>query len=438
MESNVKKDKDFDSPTLINYLRQEIPVEEIRDYSSSGRIASIDFVKGFAIVFIILAHYAAVWLNEEWYFVYGLAFMFLDILGPSLFIFLSALSVVFTVKRKAGKMPEKLIRNRVFSRGLIIIAIGVLLNLTYITETTYIFPLYLWGWNILFFMGFSQIFSYYALKIAKMPRAIIGILIIFLTPTIRAFLYNEKDGNLLWGFFHFIITSANPSVTLLPWISICFISTIFGEYLYEAMNNKSKNTYKGLFRIFFTWSISLLLAGVITGYSLQTFNTMNQSEYGHLLLLEIANNQSFFHLPGMPDFLIRGTASNMLYNLGAALTIIAIAFYFIDLKGKVNNVVRMFVYYGKISLSLFMIHFIFIPLYVKQLNIFLFPVIYIANVGLLGFLMYIWIEYGKGLGSPEWLMVQIGRIGQKTGENIKKTSLIAVEKTKESIKKRRT
>ncbi len=435
MESKAKKENDFDSPTLINYLRQDIPIEEIRDYSSSGRIASIDFVKGFAIVFIILAHYAAVWLDTDWYFMYGLAFMFLDILGPSLFIFLSALSVVFTVKKKAGKMPEKLIRNRVFSRGLIIMVIGAFINLS---VTYYPFPLNLWGWNILFFMGFSQIFAYYSLKLSKMPRAIIGIFIIFLTPTIRAFLYNGKDTNLIVSFFHFIITSANPSVTLLPWLSICFISTIFGEYLYEAMDKKSEDIYRGLFRIFFTWGIFLILAGVITGYTLQTFNTMNELEYGHLLLLDIANSQSFFYLPGMPDFLIRGTASNMLYDLGAALTIIAVAFYFIDLKGKSNNFVRMFNYYGKISLSLFMVHFIFMPLYFKQLNIFLFTVIYIANIGLLGFLMYIWIEYGKGIGSPEWLMVQIGRIGQKTGENIKKTSKVAVEKTKKSIEKRRT
>ena len=434
MKSNAKKENDFDSPTLINYLKQDIPIEEIRDYSSSGRIASIDFVKGFAIIFIILAHYASVWLNQDWYFMYGLAFMFLDILGPSLFVFLSALSVVFTVKKKAGKIPEKLIRNRVFSRGLIIMAIGVLIN---VGVPNYDFPLNLWGWNILFFMGFSQIFSYYALKITKMPRAIIGIFIIFLTPTIRAFLYNEQDTNLIVGFFHFLITSANPSVTLLPWLSICFISTIFGEYLYEAMNDKSENTYKGLFRIFFTWGIFLIITGVIMGFTLQTFNTMNKYEYGHIDLWRIANEQSFFYLPGMPDFLIRGTASNMLYNLGAALTIIAVAFYFIDLKGKLNNVVRMFNYYGKISLSLFMVHFIFMPLYFKQLNIILFAVICVANIGLLGFLMYIWIEYGRGIGSPEWLMVQIGRIGQKTGENIKKTSQFAVEKTKKTIEKRK-
>ena len=434
MESNAKKEEYFDSPTLINFLRQDISIEEIRDYSSSGRIESIDFIKGFAIIFIIFAHYAAIWLNEDWFFVYGLAFMFLDILGPSLFIFLSALSVVFTVKRKKGKMPDKLIRNRVFSRGLIIMVIGMLINLS---VTNYDFPLNLWGWNILFFMGFSQIFSYYSLKLAKMPRALIGIFIIFLTPIIRAFLYNGKDTNLIVGVFHFIITSANPSVTLLPWLSICFISTIFGEYLYEAMNEKSENTYKGLFRIFITWGIALIIVGVIMGYTLQTLNSMNQSEYGHLDLLRIANEAGFL-LSGMPDFLIRGTASNMLYNLGAALTIIAIAFYFIDLKGKSNNIVRMFKYYGKISLSLFMVHFIFMPLYAGQLNIFLFVVICITNVGLLGFLMYIWIEYGRGIGSPEWLMVQIGRIGQKTGENIKKTSKFAVEKTKKSIEKRRT
>ena len=433
MESNDRRKEDFDSPTLINYLRQDIPIEEIRDYSSSGRIGSIDFIKGFAIIFIMLAHYAAVWLNNDWYFVYGLAFMLLDILGPSLFIFLSALSVVFTVKRKKGKLPEKVIRNRVFSRGIIIMVIGVFINLT---ETYYPFPLNLWGWNILFFMGFSQIFSYYALKISKMPRAIIGIFIIFLTPTIRAFLYNGKDTNLVISFFHFIITSANPSVTLLPWLSICFIAPIFGEYLYEAMNEKSENTYKGLFRIFITWGIFLIFAGVIMGYTLQTLDTMNILEYGHLSLLGIANGQNYFHLPGMPDFLIRGTASNMLYDLGAALTIIAVAFYFIDIKGKSNNIVRMFTYYGKISLSLFMLHFIFMPLFVKQLNVYIFSIIVIANIGFLGFLMYIWIEYGKGIGSPEWLMVQIGRVGQKTGESIKKTSLVAVERTKQSIKKR--
>ncbi|GAH90836.1 unnamed protein product, partial [marine sediment metagenome] len=41
------------------------------------------------------------------------------------------------------------------------------------------FPLNLWGWNILMFIGFSQIFSYYALRLTKLYRAILGIIVVF-------------------------------------------------------------------------------------------------------------------------------------------------------------------------------------------------------------------------------------------------------------------
>ncbi|KKN31271.1 hypothetical protein LCGC14_0825600 [marine sediment metagenome] len=42
------------------------------------------------------------------------------------------------------------------------------------------------------------------------------------------------------------------------------------------------------------------------------------------------------------------------------------------------------------------------------------------------------MEYAKGVGSPEWLMVQLGRIGQKSGEAVKKTT----KKMYNRIKKR--
>jgi len=90
---------------------------------TSKRIASIDYVKGFAIVWIILAHAGLSWLDRDWKYVYGLVFAFLDVLGPSLFVFLSALSVVFSYKRKKGKMSEKAIRNGILTRGVVIMII---------------------------------------------------------------------------------------------------------------------------------------------------------------------------------------------------------------------------------------------------------------------------------------------------------------------------
>ncbi|MHA1885311.1 MAG: heparan-alpha-glucosaminide N-acetyltransferase domain-containing protein, partial [Promethearchaeota archaeon] len=132
MNAQLEAEIETESPPLFNYLRQEIPLEDIKDYASPRRIQSIDFVKGFAIVFIILAHTASGWLDPESRYVYGILFTLLDILGPSLFVFLSALSVIFSIKRKEGILPQKIIRNRIFTRGIVMIVIGMLTNIAII------------------------------------------------------------------------------------------------------------------------------------------------------------------------------------------------------------------------------------------------------------------------------------------------------------------
>ena len=451
MTSHTDIEIKTESPPLFNYLMQEIPLEDIRDYASPRRITSIDFVKGFAIVFIILAHTASGWLAPESYYLYGLLFALLDILGPSLFVFLSALSVIFSIKRKEGIVHPKIIRNRVFTRGFVMIIIGMLINIVVLEAGE--FKIAIYGWNIITFIGFSQIFSYYILKIRKSWRIIIGIIIILLSPTIRALLYLGKiEGNIIISIFHYIITSETPHLTLLPWVSISFISTIFGEYIYEAMNKGTKDAYVGLFRIFSVWGLIFILIGIFAffpdglnlafwepGWTLETPESVigGIDEYPHLINLLYANDQPFFHIPGMPNFLIRGTSANMFYNQGFALLIISIFFYYIDIKNKSNSFINMLIYFGKVSLSLFLIHFIFIPLFFDQFDIPFFLIVSLSYIGFLGIFMYIWMEYAKGVGSPEWMMVQLGRIGQKSGEAVKKTTkkMYAKIKKREKVKK---
>ena len=126
----------------------------------------------------------------------------------------------------------------------------------------------------------------------------------------------------------------------------------------------------------------------------------------------------------------------MFYNQGCALIIIAVFFYFIDIKNKSNSFINMLIYYGKVSLSLFLLHFLFIPIFFSQFNITFFLIVGIAYLGFMGIFMYIWNEFGRGVGSPEWLMVQMGRIGQKSGEAVVKTTKIVYNKIKkERVKK---
>ncbi|MFX1558931.1 MAG: acyltransferase [Promethearchaeota archaeon] len=446
MSSKEEKKSDSKTHDIVSYLKEEIPIEDMRDYASPQRIRSIDFVKGFAIVFIIIAHTSAAWFDSDWIYLHGMVYAGLDILGPSLFIFLSALSVIFSIRRKKGRLPDKVIRNRIFSRGLTIIVMGMIFNLIglSVVRPDIPFPLNLWGWNILMFIGFSQIFSYYAVKIKKWARAIIGIIIILISPIFREFLYLEKDSNLFIWILHFIITSPTPEITLFPWLSVCFISSIFGEYLYDAMMLGTQEAYFRLFRLFLIYGSIFIVLGIILGLQLQTPETMVESEYPHLRLYTIMNQQNYYHFPGMPEFLIRGTIGNMFYNLGAALLIIAICFYLIDIKKNDNKFTSMIEYYGKISLSLFLVEYVFLALFIGQFSIVLFPFICLAYIGFLGFLMYIWNEYGNGVGSPEWIMIQISRIGQKTGETMKKEAkkieefvVKETEKIKDTLKKKK-
>ncbi|TFF90187.1 MAG: hypothetical protein EU548_04270 [Promethearchaeota archaeon] len=428
-----KKPEATESPPLFNYLREEIPLEDLRDYASPQRIESIDAVKGFAIIFIILAHAAGGWFDAQWVYIFGMVFAALDIMGPSLFIFLSALSVIFSIKKKKGKLPDNVIRNRIFSRGATIMLIGIIYNIFSLPNTP--FPLNLWGWNILMFIGFSQICSYYALKMSGTTRVILGLFIIFTAPDFRMFLYLEKDANLFYWILHFLITSPAPHVTLVPWVGVIFISTIFGEMLYEAMMDGSKEYYVALCRSFIFWGAFCVLLGILLGSALQTPDTLPVEEYPHLDVLRIMNQQDYYQFPGLPEFLIRGTVGNMFYNLGAALLIIAIFFYLLDIKKKENLFFSMLKYYGKVSLSLFLIHYTFVPIFIGQFSIAVFPFIILAYIGFMGFFMYLWMEYWSGVGSPEWIMIQMGRVGQKTGEKVKEEAKVVGDKLEKGFKK---
>lgn len=416
LNNNVKEEQK--ETVLIEQLKEDLSGKDITQAPAPRRIASIDFVKGIAIIFIIICHTSAGWLDENWVFLHGIVYSFLDILGPSLFIFLSALSVIFSIKRKQGRLPDKVIRNQIFSRGFMVIFIGMLINLILVSDQI-MFPLSLWGWNIIMFIGFSQIFSYYALKLNRTSRIIVGIIIIFSSEIILGVLANGKNSNIVYDILYFIVISPEATVTLLPWLSICFISTIFGEYLYEAMIDGSEESYKKLFRIFSCWGLIFVIFGVFTGLEAVVRGngvdpgTINGAIFWHVYLLDISNMQPFINFTGMWKFLIRGTFSNMWYNVGAGLLILAIGFYIVDIKRKSNIFTGVVKYYGKVSLNLFLVHYIFLTVFMGMFSIFYFTFLCLAYIGFLGFLFYFWNKYANGAGTPEWLMMQVMNIGKK-------------------------
>ena len=143
-------------------------------------------------------------------------------------------------------------------------------------------------------------------------------------------------------------------------------------------------------------------------------------EYLDVGLYTIANWQPIIHYPGMFRFLIHGEPSNMIYLMGMALLILSFFFYIVDLKNWTNKLTDVIMYYGKVSLSLFLIHYMLYFFFPNSLDLIFFIFAIFGYWAFLGFLMYIWIEFGDGKGSPEWIIIQMGRTTDKVEDKAKK------------------
>jgi len=391
----------MENNSSTNNNPEEILIEEKYPQVLNRRIDSLDVTRGVAMMFIILLHFCLAWLDYNVVFIAAAGQIFLEFLGPAMFIILSTISVVFTVRRKQGKLPEKVIRNGMFLRGFFIIIFGLIYNL---------FTLNVWGWNILMFIGFGQIFSYYALKLDKIPRMIVGIIILFSSELIRDFFWIAQNENFFYWIINFIISSPEPEITLLPWLSVCFIAPVFGEYMYDVMNKGIEHAYKQLVKVFLLTGFIIAIIGIFLGLEQKYFTDVlynPDGSYPYINLLKMWNQQSVAPVTGLVKFLITGTYSNVLYTLGLDLITIAVIFYIIDIKKKDNDFFKMLKFYGKASLTLFLIEYIFIPLYISNLSILDFLTLVFPFIGFLGILTFIWYKYGKGgIGSPEWLAGQ--------------------------------
>ncbi|MFX1395133.1 MAG: hypothetical protein ACFFAH_16415 [Promethearchaeota archaeon] len=387
---------------------QQLKKEELNNRYPK-RLHSIDFLKGVAICIIILINTAEMWIDKESRYIYALIYLYLDVIGTSLFIFLFSLSVIFLWKKKMGITPSKAIRNDILTRAFILIALGVVYNVISTSIMANMqFPLNLWGWNILIFIGFAQIISYYALKLSRGARWILGFLVFYASTPIRELLILGKDTNQIVSIIHYILISPNPQTTILPYIALCFFSTIFGERLLECLQIDAKECRIETFRTLIIFGFIFLFIGLYYGFGLVDQEILDPEDYPMIKLIPILKTQLYFPLAKVPGYLIRGTAPNLLYGLGIGLLILGITFYLLDILYIQNKFVKMFDFYGRASLSLIFIHLIGLLFLVQQLNIISFFVIYFLYVGFLGILMYLWHKFAKGFGTPKWLMSKTG------------------------------
>ncbi|MHA1476812.1 MAG: hypothetical protein ACTSPU_01320 [Promethearchaeota archaeon] len=379
------------------------------------KLKSIEIVKGFSILIILFSNSINYWLvfGDELKEIYGFIITILEVIGPLLYIFVGSFSISFTLNKKMGTYHEKKNRNKILKQALFLILLGSLYNI--ILNPNSEFPINLWGWNILVFLGFSQIICYLAYKLVRWARLVIGLSVILLTPGIRELLFIGKDTNLFIEVIHFMVVSPFPNYSLLPFASISLFSTVFGELIFEsiALNSNKANLHST--QSIIKYGLVLLICGLLLPFMdiglVVTADNFNPSMYPFLETVPILTAHNVLYIPGLPLFLLKGTPSNLFLSMGLALLIIAIFFYYSDILHKNGKICRILNIYGSHSITIFFVQFLFLLILYQKIILLLFFPFIIIYIAILGMLFFLWQKNGKSILSLDWMM---GKIGGKT------------------------
>jgi len=371
-------------------------------------INSIEFTKGFAILCILLANTINYWLffDYESSIFLSLLIVLLEIFGSSLYIFLFSFSVIFTLKKKMGCIPEKTNRNKVLKQAFFLIFLGLLYGIifNYIDKSTLIF----WGWNILIFIGFGQLFCYYAFKLVRWVRIGIGLTIIFITPTIRELLYIGKESSPIVYVLHQIFVSSTPIYPFLPFASVWFLSTVFAELIYESILLESRvanlNAARSIMKYGIIFIISSFLYSAVQLFPFVEQFSFKPDKFPFIDAVPILRGSSDIYIPGLPEFLVKGSIQNIFFIFGIFLMFFSLIYYSIDIIQKNNRFLKIIMTFGKASITLLFLQWIFMPLFNQSLIYYAFLVISLIYLILFGIIIYSWEKYGSLKFSLEWLI----------------------------------
>ncbi|MFW9952439.1 MAG: hypothetical protein ACFFKA_20155 [Candidatus Thorarchaeota archaeon] len=371
----------------------------------------IELLKGVAILFILISNAINFWLISSGVIPLIIAFiiLILDLFGATFYIFLNSFNISFLLEKKMGCIIDKKYRNKVLMQGFLLILLGFPFNM--IINGLYGLPFNIWGWNIITFLGFSQIICYFAYKLVRWTRIIIAITIIVQTPFLREILFFYKDQNIIVQMLYFLLVSPYPYYSPLPYVAISFFSTVFGELIYEAKLLESKVAELNAIKSVLKYGIILLIVGLIIPLVelriiITTYN-YNPNEFPFLDMPSILQSQFIIFIPNLPEFLVRGIASNIFINMGISLLLIGLTLYIFYYKQKEGRLSRFLVLFGESSITLLFLQYLFLYLFYQVIPVWLiFFTLSFYIVGL-GVVIYLWAKHAAWIPNVDKIIKRV-------------------------------
>lgn len=367
------------------------------------RVLSIDLYRGFALVFMVLIHFAIFYGNEQ--SANNSVVLFLDHgmadWGAAAFLMMMGMSQVLSAKR-IGQPDNWLLFKRALLRGGYIFLVGLLMLVLAWG------PDKLWWWDILTLMGLATVVLFFCRFLPSWSLILLIGAIMALTPVIRdifsiaadwEFVEHPLISSYLPGFYIEAAESYHPAIIkglflsgyfpVFPWIAFIIIGFVMGR---RIVDGKMRRDLPVLLLI----GGALLCLGFVLGYA-------GRAQPPLAVSIAWVSPLCFY-----PD-------SFSLINLQAGMSIIvfSLVYFFIDVRKKDKNKIgilgRIFIQTSNFSLTFYFLHYILLgwPLAILYL---------ITGKYLLGDLMGATPALLCGLGAVALLEVLIffwGKAGAK-------------------------
>jgi len=393
--------------------------------AQSERINAIDFLKGFAMFWIMFVHLGAYWNDNSWTSLWRIMWLFLDWLGPSIFISITVIGTMISIKKKELAGKTKGMGINALKKFSYLFLVGEIMN--YIIDArnpTHLGAWHALGMNMITAVAFAQLSVYAFIKLSQRQRAF---LLVILTAGFPL-LFNYCAQGLNYNFYtmnnlamedlttapailYYLLFYIPAMIPTYCWLILMLATMIvFNGFIdfkvkiaflmacspNASMRLKQWQAYHAN-RLFWIGVVIVILTIFMGGYAL-----VDKSVAGTYVSLWNTDPFRIWNLSGVPLFLYRNNPFSLFYFLGIFLMAFGACYHWRDMHRKSTRAETRTENFGRYSFTIFMYSTLFdlIPLHLPVIPFF--ALFTLMEFGL--FLVFqVWNDKAGGIGSLEWL-----------------------------------
>jgi hypothetical protein len=399
---------------------------------AAGRVKSIDYAKGFAMLWIFWAHLGAYWNDGSWNSLWRLVYAFMDWLGPCFFVAITTIGTMLSFYSKGVTKPTRAMWIDAGKKFVYMLTIGEIMNVVIDVRNPYHLGAWiLIGMNMMVAIAFAQPFTLLLVQLSIRYRVLLLCILTALFPVLFSYCASgwimAPDGlpiasasasfsNLttLPMIIYYIFFYMEDMIPVYGWIMVCvLVSIVFDHVIRQHLDDQAKLRVDPSLQPMITKArlaaanrliiIGIAIAGItfLAGGFVLTKGI--GSVVGPYLDLTDGDAFSFWRLPGVPLILIHGLPPYWFYNIGIFTAFFGVL-YRIEFSRPNRPLptgwaaVEVF---GRFSFSTFVYSYAYalIPL---RINFWVFLPLYLGLDALMVVGTWYWERRGKNILSLEW------------------------------------